>query len=307
MKTLIPLILAILFCLPESQSQYFARKDSKWVYVYFGWFQDGYNEISYLRDTVFSGSACSMYKRKYIRIDKTGRDTSIFGNSLPLFLKEENGVVEFADRYTAWDTLYNFKAQVGDYWYVGYGYTNPPTQLKVLVKEKFEKTINGRNLKGQILEYISPPYTAGYQDTIYEYIGNTNHYLIPGDLNLGISDGSVGGPLKCFYNQNIGSLEFRNINFPGYQYDCDQLVSNKNTATVVRKLFLYPNPVFNQLSISMPDESIKKMEIFDILGKRVHTSYGLSTKKHTLILSELSKGVYFLKVNGKLVRKFLKG
>ena len=70
MKTLLPLIFAFLFCFPTSQAQYFARKDSKWVYLDYGWSFDNYVEISYTRDTVFEGRSCMEFNGKYISIDK---------------------------------------------------------------------------------------------------------------------------------------------------------------------------------------------------------------------------------------------
>jgi len=70
-------------------------------------------------------------------------------------------------------------------------------------------------------------------------------------------------------------------------------------------LNLYPNPVYNTLTI----ESIiplKKVEIFNILGqKEIYINSGLNS----ISTDNLSEGIYFIKIHsekGTTVRKLIK-
>ena len=66
---------------------------------------------------------------------------------------------------------------------------------------------------------------------------------------------------------------------------------------------IYPNPVKSQLIIENEEGKIESVEIYDMIGKVV-TNFQLSTFNSQLNIdvSHLAKGVYFLKVDGKMVR-----
>lgn len=68
---------------------------------------------------------------------------------------------------------------------------------------------------------------------------------------------------------------------------------------------VYPNPAVNELRINS-QETIKKVEVFNLLGKRVLTAKNINT---TLDVSELSSSVYLVKLtseNGVSTKKFIK-
>jgi uncharacterized protein YfaS (alpha-2-macroglobulin family) len=82
-------------------------------------------------------------------------------------------------------------------------------------------------------------------------------------------------------------------------------------------LFVYPNPsiqspIFLQISNPMPSKNIR-IEVFDILGKKVHTQMldNLSQGNHTLSINlpSMISGVYFVRLESKGVTvssKFIK-
>ena len=72
-------------------------------------------------------------------------------------------------------------------------------------------------------------------------------------------------------------------------------------------LTLYPNPATTQLTISAPN-AINDITITNLLGQRVMTSPDLSKGAEVISIdvSGLPAGLYFVKVNGSEVRKFLK-
>jgi uncharacterized repeat protein (TIGR01451 family) len=57
-------------------------------------------------------------------------------------------------------------------------------------------------------------------------------------------------------------------------------------------LLIYPNPTTGEFSIQIPKSKIRKVELYNILGKKVYEDI-LNTHHQTLNLT-LSKGIYFL-------------
>ena len=63
---------------------------------------------------------------------------------------------------------------------------------------------------------------------------------------------------------------------------------------------VYPNPASTQLTIDTGQLTIESVEIFDVLGNRVHQSKTSTCKSGDAIdVSELSPGVYFLRIDTK--------
>lgn len=75
--------------------------------------------------------------------------------------------------------------------------------------------------------------------------------------------------------------------------------NNVNTNVVtqnIEDLSIYPNPVTNGkvfIYISSKQNSVKKVDFFDVLGKQIYSTQ-LTGKE--LNISTLSKGVYILKI-----------
>ena len=65
---------------------------------------------------------------------------------------------------------------------------------------------------------------------------------------------------------------------------------------------LYPNPVEDYLYIQSSDTTIKNIDIYNMLGKRIYTS----SSENRLDMSSYSAGIYFVKINNstfKIVKK----
>jgi len=65
---------------------------------------------------------------------------------------------------------------------------------------------------------------------------------------------------------------------------------------------LYPNPVEDYLYIQSPDTTIKNIDIYNIVGKRIYSS----SSENRLDMSSYSAGIYFVKINNstfKIVKK----
>ncbi len=74
------------------------------------------------------------------------------------------------------------------------------------------------------------------------------------------------------------------------------------TATVS----IYPNPAQGQVNIVSEEEPVKKVEVFSILGKRImQVDLTSQLQSHTLDISALNSGVYFVKVNDKKAQRLM--
>lgn len=65
-------------------------------------------------------------------------------------------------------------------------------------------------------------------------------------------------------------------------------------SSYIEGLAIFPNPASNgKLYVTTKKNSLKKIEIFDVLGKRVHSSSLMGT---ALDISMLNSGVYVIKI-----------
>ncbi len=81
-----------------------------------------------------------------------------------------------------------------------------------------------------------------------------------------------------------------NSTFVETQAECDAL--NLNDLEVLKEIEVYPNPVSDILNVKTSDGSeINKVILYNCLGEEI-----LETKNTNFNLSELTNGVYFLKV-----------
>jgi len=76
------------------------------------------------------------------------------------------------------------------------------------------------------------------------------------------------------------------------------------------EILIFPNPTMGELTITNYELEIKCIEIFDIYGKILSSHHPINSSTHHLInISDLSPGVYFLKIkteNNVVVKKIIK-
>ncbi len=90
-------------------------------------------------------------------------------------------------------------------------------------------------------------------------------------------------------------------------YGCTSILSIEEEAQNF-ELNLYPNPANDQLNIQT-DAEINALEISNLEGKVVSIRTGLKTNQHSLSISNLKQGVYFIKIQtnrGQQIQKFIK-
>jgi len=75
---------------------------------------------------------------------------------------------------------------------------------------------------------------------------------------------------------------------------------NKNIASL--HLEIFPNPVADVLEIKMTNESISKIQLYNPDGKNIQADF----HNNKLNLSGLTDGIYFIKIDSKTGRSFMK-
>ena len=70
-------------------------------------------------------------------------------------------------------------------------------------------------------------------------------------------------------------------------------------------ILMFPNPATTEFTISSSGQ-LTTVAISDLLGQTVYTSSNINAQKAVVNVSNLSAGVYLVKVNGNTVRKFIK-
>lgn len=79
----------------------------------------------------------------------------------------------------------------------------------------------------------------------------------------------------------------------------------------LNNLVVYPNPAKEMVTIQLKNssETLRKITVYDLIGKQIKTVSGNSTQQSTINIGELSNGVYMIEIitdnNLKQIRKFI--
>lgn len=109
--------------------------------------------------------------------------------------------------------------------------------------------------------------------------------------------------LSDFRNSNIifnNELYFAGSNNLGvelWKLTDNSLSTNEHNNSITQKLNIFPNPASNIVIIKMDDEiEIENVEIYNLLGKKVYTHKTSNQQNTEINISNLSKGMYVVKV-----------
>ncbi|MEZ4798498.1 MAG: T9SS type A sorting domain-containing protein [Flavobacteriales bacterium] len=197
---------------------------------------------------------------------------------------EEDGVV-FIRFNHQWDTLYNFNANVGEWWFMSGPSELLQSNIKLTVVGEGVKTINGENRNYKVIEGEAQ-FDFGL-DTIVEGIGSINGYLHQFDTYIGQMDGNDAGSFRCYSNDNFELYQYPNA------LPCEFIVG-LNELVEKPSFSCYPNPATNILN-TVIEKPVERIEIFDSSGTLILSS----AFQKSLDLSHLPRGFYLVKCSTK--------
>lgn len=161
-------------------------------------------------------------------------------------------------------------------------------------------------------------FATRYEDTVENY---TSFPMFNGTENQALSDWAIDVLLD--WHNNVDPVDQREIDrnnaVYNYQGNTNPFVDHPEYADSIwapvlnveefnaTSIKLHPNPVKNDLTLDLKSEEDTKVEIFDILGKRVY--FNSINKTSTLNLQDLKTGIYIVKItqnNTTITKKLVK-
>lgn len=133
-----------------------------------------------------------------------------------------------------------------------------------------------------------------------EGLGMTNSNTNQQNAAIAVRQAAIDMNYTCpEINAFTERFEARGYNLP--PYDCSSVsIGDEN----IKVLNIYPNPTQNNLTVEV--ESNEKVNIYDLLGKKVMTTT-VSVDNATINVSALTNGIYIVKIeNSNRVAKFIK-
>ncbi len=300
MKTALTIIIFI-FSLQTAFGQTWCPAGAKWTYsASCNGSCNGVITLTYSGDTVINSINCK-------KLTKTRNGQNIIP---PTFFQEtlgteityeQNGVV-YIRTNNIFDTLYNFKASIGDHWKMARHsfYCDSTSNIKVL--DTGTIIINSIPLKFLAVNlHYDNNYPTDYQDTIIEKIGFIGSYYIVSDMCGAVHDAAEGGAFQCYSDDNFNTYKSH------WATTCTFIVGIEEPKKET-SINIYPSPASNFITISENKTfgEIKSVEFYNSFGQLVL----LTTQLNNIDIAELQNGLYFIKVtNSKglmVITKFLK-
>jgi len=144
------------------------------------------------------------------------------------------------------------------------------------------------------------------QDTFYLFGYECYNLKIMDSGNNGFS-GNGSWELKDFNNDLIcsGSGDFGNLSVQEFYVENDiSKIEGQINNTSFSHLAPYPNPCIRQHPVNIPLTNLDKyLQVFNLEGKIIREE-NLNDLNHLLTLEGLSKGMFFIKINGEKTRNY---
>ena len=121
-----------------------------------------------------------------------------------------------------------------------------------------------------------------------------------------------------YLDENLPTGDYEYYVLTYYTNGCLSAASNKVEESIdlgvrevneLERITVYPNPTTGELRITSYELRIEGIEVFDVYGRNVLSSMSQSPQQHSLNISHLQSGVYFVRVTtekGMIMRKVVK-
>jgi hypothetical protein len=275
----------------SAKAQEWAPLGATWHYSWYpGWGAgSGYVVVESIGDTLIDGKTCSIQSQTiYYNNQDSGYS---YGGNQYTFMDTNNIVYHY--RYGKFYKLYDFNANVGDYWsWLATEVCNEDSTCNFNIDSTGTTLVDTINLKTfyDKWEFSSPV----RHDTVIERIGH-NSYLFPlssADTCNFIAEWDAL-QLRCYFDNTVGLYE------TGIAASCDTLTGIKDIVLDENAVKVYPNPASSEINIEMDNANGNNysIEFYSSIGQKLN-SRTINEKIVTLSTKELKDGSYFV-----LIRK----
>lgn len=265
----------------------------------------GYLKISVAGDTILNGKNAKILTKTHFCADGDNID---WGNEYIY----QSGDTIFYWKSDGYYILYIFSQVLGNSWLIkseDFFYCGSDSTGIIKVDSVGTIIINNDTLA---YFYSTPDDTSKweYKGMTIEKIGNLE-YLLPKPVYCGIVDilGGVAGPLRCYYDNELGLYKAENIS-------CDTIISyplgiRDFDNIQSESIQIYPNPSHSEIYVILKNNqiSIDRLVVYDLFGNIV-----FSTKVNSDIskvdISNINPGFYFIQIifsnNSNSIYKLIK-
>ena len=294
-KILFILIVAISL---QCYSQEWSPIGAKWQFSINVFWITGYLEIECVGDTVINNTSYRVLNKVYHLYNYLNQTYYI--DTIGQEFTYQDGEKVYILRNNQLYTLFDFGAQVGDWWVIPHTYSageECDTVGYVQVDSVGTANINGIDLK-QI--YISPLNESDWGwgahgiDVLTEKIGSQYLYLFPEIISFCIADVFEGGLFRCYEDEEIGLYSVLTY---GY---CDSIHTGITEFRQEDVVSVYPNPFTTSTTIEyeLKEPSHVQLTIYNAIGETIYVAEEgiLPQGKHTLIWTDdrLPEGLYYI-------------
>jgi Secretion system C-terminal sorting domain len=285
MKKSLALMLFV-FSLQTITAQIWCPAGAHWTYNVSSLGFPGYVDVVYSGDTVVNSITCKKLRKTFI-----GQNFSSAFIQNPMGTEityEQNGVVFIKDN-SVFDTLYNFKALIGDKWNMVRKSNMCDSTSSITVLDTGTIVIHSVPLKFLAVKlHFSAGNGIDHNDTIIEKIGFTSSYFIATDLCNAMLDAGEGGPFRCYNDNNFSTYK------PHYSGACD-FITGINEINAAALMTIYPNPTKNNLTINTRERNLSYV-LYSMDGRSLKEG---KVTANEIKCEELLSGMYLLAVKGE--------
>ncbi len=292
MKKLLFAILVSIFCSPLALAQkiYFTDTSNTWSIIHDslsgGVLVHHYHDYHYIKDSVSHAITYKWY-------DFDGTD-GVGGGSL---VREDTVLKKVYLRYEPGDTeivLFDYNLHLGDTFITARNY---------FVDDTMTTMINGVPHKAWSFSLFTGSTTYPRECSVVEGIGCLDY---PTYMVKPPTYGQYTDMVYCFSNRGTHPALIPHVGNLNNTTSCAYYpwLGVTSPAANSKAICIYPNPAADEITITSPI-NIDQVTILNLVGQSL-LNHSANANTITLDISKLSRGIYFVKLNGSEIRKFIK-
>jgi len=295
-KVLIVIFLSFSFI---ANSQVWISKGAVWHYEWSGVGSGGFESIEYVKDSLIDNKLCNkLMPINYHFVATQNHEIVLLRqDTLPSRYTYVSGDTVFHLVNDKFYVLYNFGAKPGDSWNIGVD-TNIFKCSESIVKVDSIGTIIINSETFRWISLSTLPYSSmGLYGKVIERFGAIEDYLFPIYRNCDTT-------IAVDFNAYTFSC-YQDDTFPLYNVinkDCEYLLTI-GIPEPEQVFEVYPIPTKGKLFFSRESSSGLFIRIYTVTGKEVFSQH---TTSNEVDLSDFKQGVYFLRIDDKYKKTFIR-